>query len=160
MSPFLPKLRMTLTVLLFAVTAQVSAQSAGKPVELVLNHRVDFQTENGIKSFCAHFADDLASRQFGLMFQTDLPGQAGMLFDFQQSRTITMWMENTILSLDMIFITQDLKVLRIADHTTPYSREIISSQGNARYVLEINAGRASQEGIDTGDLVSFTENGC
>jgi hypothetical protein len=76
-----------------------------------------------------------------------------MLFHFQQPEMASFWMRNTSLSLDIIFIAPDGRILNIADHTTPYSDAPIPAVGLTRGVLEIAAGRAEELGIRPGDQV-------
>ena len=76
-----------------------------------------------------------------------------MLFDFGRSRVIGMWMENTHIPLDMIFITEGGKVASIAENAVPFSREVIESGGPVRYVLEVNAGIAEKLSLKVGDTV-------
>ena len=87
----------------------------------------------------------------GLMFRRSLPGNAGMLFDYRMPRSITMWMKNTYIPLDMIFIGNDGRVNYIAQRTIPHSEAIITSRGRA--VLEVNGGTSSRLGIVPGDKV-------
>ena len=89
----------------------------------------------------------------GLMYRTELPEGRGMLFDFKRDQPITMWMKNTPLSLDMIFIGANGAIVRIAENTTPQSTLTISSGRPARAVLEVIAGTARKLGISTGDRV-------
>ena len=77
----------------------------------------------------------------------------GMLFQFEQTQQVYMWMENTILSLDMIFIRNDGTVAKIREHTTPFSREIISSGEPVSHVLELNAGTAEKLKLKPNDRV-------
>jgi uncharacterized membrane protein (UPF0127 family) len=76
-----------------------------------------------------------------------------MLFDFNPEQEVSMWMKNTYVSLDMIFIRADGRILRIAENTEPLSTKIISSRGPARAVLEVVAGTAQKYGIRPGDRV-------
>ena len=77
-----------------------------------------------------------------------------MLFDFGSEQRITMWMKNTTVPLDMIFIGADGRIRRIAANTKPLSTRLISSGEPARFVLEVNAGSARKQGIAIGDRVS------
>jgi uncharacterized membrane protein (UPF0127 family) len=77
-----------------------------------------------------------------------------MLFDFQREQDIAMWMRNTYVSLDMLFIRGDGRILRIAENTEPLSERIISSGGPVRGVLEVVAGTARKLGIQPGDRVA------
>jgi uncharacterized membrane protein (UPF0127 family) len=110
-------------------------------------------TASGPVRFEVEIADDEAERDQGLMYRQTLPGYRGMLFDFPDPRPVDFWMRNTVLSLDIIFIGVDGRILNIADHTTPLSDTPIPSEGVARGVLEIGAGRAEALGIRPGDRV-------
>ncbi len=104
-----------------------------------------------------HFEIELAEgdRQMarGLMFRSELADNAGMLFDFGRTGPIAMWMKNTLIPLDMLFVDAHGTITRIARWTTPLSLETISSGGPARAVIEIKGGRAEQLGIVPGDKV-------
>lgn len=88
------------------------------------------------------------------MFRKSVPEGTGMLFDFGKEREVRMWMKNTPVSLDMIFIRGDGTIARIAEHTKPYSEAIISSGPPVQGVLEVVAGTARKYGIAVGDKVS------
>ena len=77
-----------------------------------------------------------------------------MLFDFSPEQQVQMWMRNTFISLDMIFIRADGRILRIAENTEPLSERIIDSGGPVRGVLEVVAGTAKKLGIAPGDRVA------
>jgi uncharacterized membrane protein (UPF0127 family) len=89
------------------------------------------------------------------MFRKKLPEGQGMLFDFGREQTVAMWMENTFVPLDMLFIRGDGSILRIAENTVPLSTRIIPSGGPVRAVLEVIAGTARKDGIEPGDRVAF-----
>ena len=76
-----------------------------------------------------------------------------MLFPYDREQEVSMWMQNTYVSLDMIFIRKDGRIHRIAENTEPMSTKIISSRGPARAVLEVVAGTAQKYGIRPGDRV-------
>ena len=111
------------------------------------------ETAQGRNDFMVEFADTPALRSRGLMFRPSLAPDRGMLFDFARDQEITMWMENTQISLDMIFLAADGSVTRIARNTEPFSRDIIGSRGPARAVLEVAAGTAPRIGLKQGDIV-------
>lgn len=100
--------------------------------------------------FDVEIADEGDERARGLMFRRDMPRRAAMLFDFEESRPVSMWMKNTLLPLDMIFAREDGTVVRVASDTTPLSTEAISSGEPVRYVVEVNAGLAASLGIARG----------
>lgn len=110
-----------------------------------------------------HFDVELAvtaqQRSLGLMFRKDLAPDAGMLFIYPRPQVITMWMQNTPLPLDMIFIGQDNRIARIVERTIPYSTATISSGQVVKAVLEVNGGTADRLGLQVGDKVINQELG-
>lgn len=149
-------------VLLLVMSCFVLAPGAHaqEPLELRLEQAVEIGREGHSIRFCAHAASDSRSRTVGLMFQERLPELGGMIFDFQKNDIVHMWMRNTILPLDMVFIDAADRVTKIARNTTPFSLEIVSSDGPARYVLEINAGAADRQGVEIGDKVMLSKTKC
>ena len=109
--------------------------------------------ENGTSLFSVEVADDDVERARGLMYRRSMADNSGMLFDFGDEQNITMWMRNTYISLDMLFIDANGRIGHIATNTTPLSDTIIPSRIKAQFVLEINAGIARQQGIEVGDRV-------
>ncbi len=89
----------------------------------------------------------------GLMHRRELAADAGMLFDYGRPRNVAMWMRNTHIPLDMIFIGADWRITRIVERTVPFSLATVASEGPVRAVLEVNAGTASRLGIRPGDRV-------
>lgn len=90
----------------------------------------------------------------GLMFRRAMAPNAGMLFDFgKRTQRVSMWMKNTILPLDMLFIDAGGRIESIAERTVPQSLVAISSRGLVRGVLELNGGTVSRLGIKPGDRV-------
>ena len=89
----------------------------------------------------------------GLMFVKELGDRQGMLFVYQQSHNISMWMKNTVLPLDMLFIRPDGRIARIEKETVPFSLDSISSGEPVVAVLELNGGVAGKYGIQPGDKV-------
>ena len=77
----------------------------------------------------------------------------GMWFDFEADAEIAMWMKNTFLPLDMLFIGADGRILHLVERTVPLSTELIGTDKAIRAVLELNGGTASRLGIRTGDRV-------
>lgn len=110
--------------------------------------------ENGEKvKFNIELAETPEKKRTGLMFRTEMAENAGMLFDFGKTAPVTMWMKNTFISLDMIFISENGKILGIAKRTIPKSEKLIFSPAPARGVLEINGGTADKLGIKNGDII-------
>jgi uncharacterized protein len=115
---------------------------------------LEIATKSGVRVFSVEMATTEEEKQTGLMHRKELPDGKGMLFDFSPEQQISMWMKNTYISLDMIFIRADGRILRIAENTEPLSTKIISSGGLAKGVLEVIAGTAQKYGIQPGDRVA------
>ncbi len=110
-------------------------------------------TGGKIYPFTIELAINDAQREHGLMFRKQMDPGHGMLFDFGAERQVSMWMENTVLALDMVFIRTDGTISHIRENAVPFSRDIIDSRGPVKYVLELNAGRTRALGIKVGDKV-------
>ena len=134
-----------LVVVGFAVASAPAGAASFQPLEIV--------TKNGVQVFSVEIATTDEEKQTGLMYRKELADGKGMLFDFNPEQEVSMWMKNTYVSLDMIFIRADGRILRIAENTEPLSTKIISSEGPARAVLEVVAGTAQKYGIRPGDRV-------
>lgn len=115
---------------------------------------LEIATRTGVQVFSVEMATTEKEKTTGLMYRKSLPDGQGMLFDFSPAQQISMWMKNTYISLDMIFIGPDGRIIRIAENTEPLSTRIISSQGLAKGVLEVIAGTAKKHGLAPGDRVS------
>ncbi len=111
-------------------------------------------TGEGPVRFFVEVAVTARERSVGLMHRRELAADHGMIFDFGTEQDITMWMRNTYLPLDMVFIGSGGVIRHIAKRTTPLSERTISSQNPVRYVLEINGGLADKLKIEIGDTVS------
>ena len=111
---------------------------------------IEIVTNSGVHAFSVELATNDAERERGLMFRKELPEGHGMLFDFQTDQPVTFWMHNTYISLDMIFIQGDGRILRIAENAKPMSDALIPSGGPVRAVLEVIAGTARKFGIAAG----------
>ena len=104
-------------------------------------------------TFTVEIADDRDEISFGLMERESLDADKGMLFDFNPPREPSMYMKNTLIPLDMIFIADDGSIEMIARNTVPGSLRTISPGVPVRAVLEINGGQAAELGILPGDTV-------
>jgi uncharacterized protein len=98
-------------------------------------------------------AQTAEEKALGLMFRTSLAEQTGMLFPFDAPQEVSMWMRNTYVSLDMIFIRADGVVHRIESRTEPLSERVITSGGPVTAVLELAAGVAVRLSLKAGDRV-------
>lgn len=100
-------------------------------------------------------ADDEPERIQGLMYRDSMPEFAGMLFLFPIEEPLDFWMKNTHISLDIMYVNSDRRIVSIASNTIPYSQEQIPSIKPAQYVVEVNAGFAARHGIKEGDYIQF-----
>ena len=103
--------------------------------------------------FSVLIAESNKDRRQGLMHIEFMEENQGMLFVFNPPRRVSMWMRNTPMSLDILFIDRNGKVINMEENTTPYSTKALSSGGTIYWVLEINGGLAKKMGIKAGDLV-------
>jgi uncharacterized protein len=133
----------------FAAVLTLSLSPAGSAEQQTL----EIASKNGVHVFTVELAVTDEERQKGLMFRKSLPEGTGMLFDFKRDQDVSMWMHNTYVSLDMIFIRADGRIQRIAENTETESDKIINSGGPVRAVLEVVAGTAKKLGIAPGDRV-------
>jgi uncharacterized protein len=129
------------------VAAAIPAQAAGKAT-------LEIISRTGVHPFAVELATNDAERARGLMFRKELPDGQGMLFDFVREQPVSFWMHNTYISLDMIFIRGDGRILSIAENTEPLSDKLVPSGGPVRAVLEVIAGTAGKLGIAPGDRVA------
>jgi uncharacterized membrane protein (UPF0127 family) len=98
-------------------------------------------------------ADTPPRQQQGLMYVRDLPAEEGMLFVDRQSRVWGMWMKNTFIPLDMVFIDARGRVAAIAERTVPHSLQTVSHPKPVKAVLELRGGETARRGIRVGDRV-------
>jgi hypothetical protein len=107
-----------------------------------------------VHAFNVELATTEPERERGLMFRKELPQGQGMLFDFFNDQPVSFWMHNTYISLDMIFISGDGRIVHIAENAKPLSDDLIPSAAPVRAVLEVIAGTVQKLGIATGDRVT------
>lgn len=105
--------------------------------------------------FSVFVADTPAHRAQGLMHIRSLQADEGMIFLYDAPTEIHMWMKNTFISLDMIFISSEGVLQQIAAQTEPLSETIISSRSTASAVLELNAGAAAYYGLASGNRIIY-----
>jgi uncharacterized membrane protein (UPF0127 family) len=131
---------------LFSVATPADARFRREALTLI--------TAGGEKRIEIEVADTDELKALGLMFRTSLADTAGMLFPYSPPQEITMWMKNTYIPLDMVFIRSDGIVHRIEARTTPLSETVIASKGPVSAVLELAGGAAERLGLKPGDRVS------
>lgn len=155
-------LRMPALVLVFVAAGfcceppfnlQAFAQQAAGSPQFLEAETLSIVTSRGRFEIKAEIADDPGEQAKGLMFREELAANEGMLFNFGGKRMVSMWMKNTPLSLDMVFIRDDGTVARVAERTVPYSLDVISSGEPVSFVLEIRGGVSKMLGIQPGDRI-------
>ena len=104
-------------------------------------------------TFQVELAKTPDERRIGLMHRRHLAPDHGMLFDFGKTAPVAMWMRNTFIPLDMLFIRADGEIVNIAHDAVPHSEAILASEGPVRAVLEVPAGTSRLLGIKAGDRV-------
>ena len=100
-------------------------------------------------------AQDQKEKALGLMFRTELADNEGMLFPYEDARELSMWMHNTYIPLDMVFIRPDGVIHRIEVRAEPMSDRVINSDGPVSAVLELAGGAAERLGIKPGDRIRY-----
>lgn len=153
------RFRMTfaLVTLFFVVGCAGTARSDTPPREPLTSFPrapLVIETKAAHRPFEVWVADSPARRSQGLMFVKRLQPGTGMLFLYNESQPIAMWMKNTLIPLDMLFVASDGRITRIAQRAKPRSLATIASMGYVIAVLEIGGGEAERLGIETGDRVS------
>ena len=124
------------------------------PARAAQKQTLEIASSTGVHTFVVELAVTEAERAKGLMFRRELREGQGMLFDFRPEQEVSFWMQNTYISLDMIFIRGDGHILRIVENTEPLSTRLIPSGGPVRAVLEVIAGTSRKLGIEPGDRVA------
>ena len=138
----------------FLTLLVIAGSLPGLPAFAGSGDAVVIATRNGPVRFSVEVSVTPQERAVGLMHRRQLAADHGMIFDFGAEQNVTMWMRNTYVSLDMVFIDAGGAIRHIAKRTTPLSERTISSQYPVRYVLEINGGLADKRNIAIGDNVS------
>jgi uncharacterized membrane protein (UPF0127 family) len=136
------------------VLALVLLASPAQALENFATSELTVQTAGGPQKFSIELALSDAQMEQGLMFRRSMPAGAGMLFDFKRPTNVTMWMKNTLIPLDMLFLDDRGRILDIHERAVPYSTDIIAAKAPARYVVELNGGTAARLGIKPGDQVT------
>ena len=115
--------------------------------------QLTLHTATGDYKFNVEVVDTPESRAQGLMFRTELAKDAGMLFDFQDEREVSFWMQNTFIPLDMIFVGTDGVVDTIHVNARPHDTTSIPSNVPVQFVLEMPGGRSVEIGLKPGDTM-------
>lgn len=133
----------------------LAAQTAMEQTVKFESEPLSIKTAKGeTHTFTVELALTESQLEFGLMYRDKMPADHGMLFDFGTSRPVMMWMKNTKLSLDMLFLDRNGVITHIQENAVPYSEAIISSGGPVDYVIELNGGIVKKLGLAVGDKVT------
>ena len=112
------------------------------------------QTSEGKEiEYKIEIADTTESRRTGLMYRREMPSNQGMLLDFEAPQKVAIWMKNTYLSLDIVYIDENGRIIKIVPDAVPLSTRTMPSNARVRAVLELNAGQTAYHGISAGDKV-------
>lgn len=114
---------------------------------------LEIDTGDSVHKFTVELANDPDAIRTGLMGRENMAPNAGMLFDFGQPREASMWMKNTLIPLDMLFIAPDGKILAIAHNAVPGSLRTIGPGVPVKAVLELNGGRSQALAIEPGHII-------
>ena len=142
----------TATLIVFTGCQSEGSSSGTTPTDIPFTPTglLELIHEDGsvITSVAIEIARGDSARARGLMDRKSLPARGGMLFFDEEEKEQTFWMKNTLIPLDILFISADSQVVNIARRTTPLSEERVSSTGPAKYVLEVRAGFADNYNLD------------
>ena len=116
-----------------------------------VGEEIVLKTRQGDYRITVEIADTPEARSRGLMFRESLADDRGMLFLYPAPREVSMWMKNTLIPLDMLFVGSDGRIVRVARNAQPHSLTTISSGGPVIAVLEIGGGRSAELDVRTGD---------
>ena len=136
---------------LFVIACSLFAGAA--PARAQELEKLEFVTRSGVHAFSVEVMRTPDQQAKGLMFRRYMPDDRGMLFAFGRNEIVHMWMKNTYIPLDMVFIDRAGKVVAISADTEPFSEKTISSGAPAWAVVELNAGAAARIGLAVGDRV-------
>ncbi|AJY47077.1 DUF192 domain-containing protein [Martelella endophytica] len=137
----------------FAFLTLTAAAGAQEPVHFP-SSELTLHTASGDHDIVVEVAETPAQRQRGLMYRTELAEDHGMIFLFGTDKPVSMWMANTLIPLDMVFIRADGSVAGYHENAEPRSERIIASDEPVRYVLELGGGEAKAYDLKPGDMVT------
>jgi uncharacterized protein len=138
---------------LIAVAAALFPLFSTAQLEHFATSELTIVSSTGRHRFTVEVAETPAQMEQGLMFRRKLADNAGMLFDFKQPTMATMWMRNTLIPLDMLFVDAQGRIVNIHERAVPQSDDVIASAAPVRAVIELNGGTAARLGIVPGDKV-------
>ena len=147
--------RIAALLLSAAHLAPASAAEAGRAQPILVKSQLIVDTGQRARPFVVETALTDAEQESGLMFRTALAPNSGMIFPFQRSRKVSVWMKDTQVPLDVIFIRNDGTISSIVSNAKPFSTAQMGSKERVGAVLEIPGGRAAELGIRAGDKIRY-----
>lgn len=164
----LPKISLILSILFILSCSEFKEQSAEKETKHIVsdNGKNEFNLESKIYFISEETNDTLSilytevaetheEHEEGLMNRTYMSDTVGMLFIYKDAEEKSFWMKDTFIPLDIMFINNDMKIIKLHEYTIPDSQDDIPSEGIAKYVIEVNAGYSQKNGIKEGDLIDL-----
>ena len=142
-----------LAFILFVLAANSLIATSSFAQAMFPRGELSIQTDENKYHFDIELALDDSHRQYGLMYRDNLPEMSGMLFVYERRRDLAMWMKNTFISLDILFIDRNGKIINIAKSAQPRSLSLIRSERPAKAVLELNGGLTDKLNISVGDVI-------
>ncbi|MFL5266757.1 MAG: DUF192 domain-containing protein [Stellaceae bacterium] len=145
--------RRALLPLLVPLLTGLIGVSPGAELQQFPTSQLTIVSTTGPHSFKVEVAETPEQMTQGLMFRRSLAPDAGMLFDYKHPTTATMWMRNTLIPLDMLFVDAQGRIVNIHQRAVPQSLDVIAAEAPVRAVIELNGGTAARLGIAAGDRV-------
>jgi len=145
--------RRTLSLVAAAITASLFAFSAEVQLQRFATSELTIVSATGPHRFTVEVAETPEQMEQGLMFRRAMAADAGMLFDYKAPTVATMWMRNTLIPLDMLFVDARGRIVNIHERAVPQSLDVIAAAAPVRAVIELNGGTAARLGIAPGDHV-------
>jgi uncharacterized membrane protein (UPF0127 family) len=145
----------TAAALLLLASSGIDATPEALPEQLrgLARSTLEIRSSQGRQWFNIYLASTEAQQMRGLMYVRQLPADAGMLFPLATPRPMTMWMKNTLIPLDMLFVDTKGHIVCLRERTVPQSLELLDCPVPVKAVLEIGGGQAAKRGIKLGDSV-------
>jgi uncharacterized protein len=141
---------------LILVALQTQSGRTGDKIAFPHSHMEILRADGSKAEFDIELATTHEQQERGLMFRKELAANAGMLFLWPEDQPVSMWMKNTLIPLDMLFVAHDGKITKITAHAVPLDLTTLPSDDPIRAVIEIAGGEAAHQNIKTGDKVLFS----
>lgn len=143
-------------------TCKEQQNTSVKPVEIVFSKEGELvlkksKSDSIISRLDIEIADDEYSTQTGLMYRKNMKDNQGMLFVFPESDFRSFYMKNTEIPLDIIYISEDKRIVSIQKNAKPFDETSLPSEAPAKYVLEINGGLSDAWFLEKGDYMEFNK---